>query len=43
MGKPKSHQKVEHVPGPPKRTRQGQGQHPAHCNLIARCTHEDVL
>jgi hypothetical protein len=27
MGKPKSHLKVEHVPGPPKKTRQGQGQH----------------
>jgi hypothetical protein len=27
MGKPKSHQKVDHVPGPPKKTRQGQGQH----------------
>jgi hypothetical protein len=27
MGKPKSLQKVLHVPGPPKRTRQGQGQH----------------
>lgn len=25
MGKPKSHLKVEHVPGPPKKTRQGQG------------------
>ena len=23
--------------------RQGQGQHPAHCNLIARCAHKDVL
>jgi hypothetical protein len=27
MGKPKSHQKVDHIPGPPKKTRQGQGQH----------------
>jgi hypothetical protein len=27
MGKPKSLQKVLHKPGPPKKTRQGQGQH----------------
>jgi len=27
MGKPKSMTKVTHVPGPPKKTRQGQGQH----------------
>ena len=25
MGKPKSMTKVEHVPGPPKKTHQGQG------------------
>ena len=27
MAKPKSLQKTLHVPGPPKKTRQGQGQH----------------
>jgi hypothetical protein len=27
MGKPKAMAKVVHVPGPPKKTRQGQGQH----------------
>jgi len=26
MGKPKSLAKVDHIPGPPKKTRQGQGQ-----------------
>jgi hypothetical protein len=27
MGKPKSMAKVVHISGPPKKTRQGQGQH----------------